>query len=278
MYVRSVRRGGEVLGIAPLQIRDQVASVIGSVNVCDYQDFIWKPGAEEEFCSSILQDLAAHGVQALELEPVRPDSQIVSSLIPLARARGYPASSTFSDLSMDMELPGSFDDYLNRLESKQRHEIRRKMRNIGSIGDVRYVVYAGKDEIGAAINTFLRLFPDYRSDKAEFLTSEMQAYFRGLAANLADRGPLAIGSLESGSRTLAMIMYFDYNNNVYLYNSAYDPDFKNMSVGIISKVFCVRDSIQRGRKRFDFLKGHEQYKYHLGGAEIPLSKWIIKLA
>ena len=278
LYVRSVRLGDQVLGVAPLQIRGRVASIIGSINVCDYQDFIWKPGAEEEFCSSILQDLASRGVERLELDPVRPDSQIVSSLIPLARSKGYATSSAFSDISMDMELPATFEDYLEGLEGKQRHEIRRKMRNIGSIGDIRYVVYAGRDEIAKAINTFLQLFPEYRRDKAEFLTSHMQEYFRGLAANLADSGPLAIGSLESGDRTLAMIMYFDYNNNIYLYNSAYDPDFKNMSVGIISKVFCVRDSIEKGHKRFDFLKGNEQYKYYLGGSEIPLSKWVIKLA
>jgi len=57
---------------------------------------------------------------------------------------------------------------------------------------------------------------------------------------------------------------------VYLYNSAYDPEYSYLSVGILSKALYIKDSIQRGKKRFDFLKGSEHYKYHLGGREVPL--------
>lgn len=74
-----------------------------------------------------------------------------------------------------------------------------------------------------------------------------------------------------------MIMYFDYRNNVYLYNSAYDPDYKSLSVGIISKARCIQDSIEKGKRIFDFLKGPEQYKYYLGGKEIPLYNYRISL-
>jgi hypothetical protein len=41
-------------------------------------------------------------------------------------------------------------------------------------------------------------------------------------------------------------------------------------VGIISKVRCIQDSIEKKKKLFDFLKGNEPYKYYLGGQEIPL--------
>ncbi len=43
-----------------------------------------------------------------------------------------------------------------------------------------------------------------------------------------------------------------------------------MSVGVLSKVLCIKDSIERGKKKFDFLKGDERYKYHLGGQEVRL--------
>jgi CelD/BcsL family acetyltransferase involved in cellulose biosynthesis len=41
-------------------------------------------------------------------------------------------------------------------------------------------------------------------------------------------------------------------------------------VGLLCKVLCIKESIQEGKKRFDFLKGAETYKYHLGGGEVPL--------
>ncbi len=69
---------------------------------------------------------------------------------------------------------------------------------------------------------------------------------------------------------VATVMCFDYNNTVYLYNSGYDPPHSYLSVGLLSKVLSIKDSIERGRKRYDFLKGAEEYKYRLGGKEIPI--------
>ena len=74
-----------------------------------------------------------------------------------------------------------------------------------------------------------------------------------------------------------MVMGFDYNDSVYLYNSGYDPRYSSLSVGLLSKVLLIKDSIQRGRKRFDFLKGSEPYKYHLSGKEVPLSSCQITI-
>jgi CelD/BcsL family acetyltransferase involved in cellulose biosynthesis len=72
-------------------------------------------------------------------------------------------------------------------------------------------------------------------------------------------------------------MAFDYNGTVYLYNSGYDQEQSQLSVGILSKAFLIKDSIERGRKKFDFLKGGERYKYHLGGREVQLQKCRITL-
>jgi CelD/BcsL family acetyltransferase involved in cellulose biosynthesis len=277
LYIRSFRKLEQIVGMAPLKIHEGVASVIGSVDVCDYQDFIWATGFEDEFGSAVLQDLTARGVKRLLLESIRPDSLIANKLVPLAKNKGLNVDCQLQDVSLDMKLASNFEDYLAGLDGKQRHEIRRKLRNINSLGDVNYRVISEKSEVMTGIGTFLQLFPEYRRDKAEFLTQKMNDYFRSIAANLAEANHLRFGSLELGSKVVAMIMYFDYNENVYLYNSAYDPAYKNMSVGIISKALCIQDSIQRGKKRFDFLKGNEQYKYYLGGQEIPLSRYEITL-
>ena len=73
-------------------------------------------------------------------------------------------------------------------------------------------------------------------------------------------------------------MCFDYKDTVYLYNSGYEPDYGWLSVGVISKALCIKDSIERNKKHFDFLKGGEAYKYHLGGQEFPLYKCSLSYA
>ncbi|GAJ14899.1 unnamed protein product, partial [marine sediment metagenome] len=81
---------------------------------------------------------------------------------------------------------------------------------------------------------------------------------------------LKLGILELDTVPTAMVMCFDYDDCMYLYNSAYNPQYNSLSVGLLCKVLCIKESIQEGKKRFDFLKGDETYKYHLGGEEVPL--------
>ena len=102
------------------------------------------------------------------------------------------------------------------------------------------------------------------------MSARMESFFRSLAGAMAEIGLLRFGILELDTLPTAMIMCFDYNDCVYLYNSGYDPQYNSLSVGLLSKVLCIKESIQEGKKRFDFLKGDETYKNHLGGRKIPL--------
>jgi CelD/BcsL family acetyltransferase involved in cellulose biosynthesis len=277
LFIRSVRLDGKIIGLAPLQIRGNSASFIGSVDVCDYQDFIVAPGFESEFCRAILDDLVQNGVREIHLETIRPDSIAAIHFIPLARENGYQAEYQQTDVSADLDLPGDWDQYLARLDGKQRHEIKRKIRNLSDLGETIFREMTGNEAGASAIDSFLQLFPESRGDKAQFMTGAMQAFFRSLAGALGEIGIVRFDALELGGKPLAMVMYFNYNENIYLYNSAYDPAYKSMSVGILSKALCIRNSIAQKKRRFDFLKGAEQYKYYLGGKEIKLYGGRIKM-
>ena len=270
LFIRSVRQNGRVLGLAPLQIRQGTASLIGTVDVCDYQDFIILPGHERDFYRAIIDELLKLKITKMHLETIRADSTIVTHLVPLARERGFKIDYHQSDVSADMPLPADWDAYFLTLESKQRHELKRKMRKLNLSIETTYRTIEAKEDLLSATEDFLKLFPESRGDKARFMTPAMQLYFRSLAAALADTGILRFGALELNSQPIAMVMYFDYLDNLYLYNSAYNPDYRALSVGVISKALCIKTGIERGKKRFDFLKGPEAYKSHLGGQEFPL--------
>jgi CelD/BcsL family acetyltransferase involved in cellulose biosynthesis len=126
------------------------------------------------------------------------------------------------------------------------------------------------DSLLDSMDLFLRLFRESRKDKANFLTNRMESFFQSLVKATARSGLLRFGILELNASPLAVVMYFDYNNSVFLYNNGYDPKYGPLSVGLISKVLCLKDNIERGRRKFDFLKGSEEYKYRLGGKEITL--------
>jgi CelD/BcsL family acetyltransferase involved in cellulose biosynthesis len=126
------------------------------------------------------------------------------------------------------------------------------MRNLHDFGETEYRSIDNRNAIPVATDDFLKLFPESRQDKAEFMTAEMRTFFQSLSISLADSGIIKFGVLEAGDKPLAMVMYFDYNNNIYLYNSSYNPEYKSLSVGLISKAGCIQDNIQRGKENSIF--------------------------
>jgi len=265
-----VREQSDIIGIAPLQVKEGEASFIGSADVCDYMDFVVTPGMESDFFSVLLDDLRQRGINYLELMPLRPDSPVVTNLVGTAQKRGYDVSYHPESVSLELDLPSTWDEYLGMLTGKQRHEVRRKLRRLEEMGNINYRVIEDKAAVHDVMDTFLKLFSESRQEKAAFMTDQIEFFFRTMAEAMAEAKLLRLGILELEALPIAMVMCFDYNDTVYLYNSGYNPQYRSLSVGLLSKALCIKDSIQRGKKRFDFLKGAEVYKYHLGGKEIPL--------
>ncbi len=276
-FIREVWEGGKAIGLAPLRRQENTALFMGDTAVCDYQDFITAPGREPDFFGALLDDLKVQGIARLDLGHLRPDSAALTLLAPLANERGYKVASEQQEVSLEVDLPPDWEEYLAMLSAKQRHEVRRKRRRLDEAGEVSYRFLTGEDATGPALDTFLRMFVASRTDKAEFLTEEMERFFREMAAAMTQAGRLRLGVLALDGRPVAEIICFDYNNCVYLYNSGYDPDYTPVSAGLLSKALAIEDAIARGRRKFDFLKGAEAYKYHLGGREVPLYRCQIDL-
>jgi CelD/BcsL family acetyltransferase involved in cellulose biosynthesis len=275
-YVGVVRQEGQVIGIAPLLQKGDTASFIGSSDVCDYLDFVVAPGSEDIFFEKLLDNLRIDGIRKLELAPLRPESTVRTSLISIAPKYKWQVSCSPEDVTVELNLPSSWEEYLQLLSAKQRHELNRKLRRLNEEGDLNH--RASLDANRPDIDIFLHLFRDSRQDKAAFLTPQMESFFRSIAHAMAEQELMRLNILELDKKPVAATMCFDYRDTVYLYNSGYEPDYGWLSVGVISKALCIKDSIERHKKRFDFLKGAEAYKYHLGGQELPLYRCSLSYA
>ena len=276
-YLLNVKSGDISSGIAPLLFNNDSASFLGNIDVCDYQDFIVVPGTENDFCNTLFEELKKRGISQLDLGLVRPDSVIMTSLVPLAREKGYTVNVVQEDVSPEMELPLTYEQYLASLDGKQRHELNRKFRNAAAEGNLNYRTVRGKSELAKTLDIFFKMFTESRHDKANFLTTDMATFFRSLVEATAETGLARIGVLDLDNVAVAMVLYFDYQDCMYLYNSGYDPRYESLSAGLLCKALCIKSGIETGVKTFNFLKGSESYKYRLGGKEVPLYRCGIML-
>jgi CelD/BcsL family acetyltransferase involved in cellulose biosynthesis len=276
-YILSVHDGSRVVGIAPLSIEDHTASFLGNPNVCDYQDIVVIPGYEALVMAAVASHLKARGVRRMELQTLRPEAAALRALQAMTPREIHVVSVESEGVTYETGLPAAWDDFLMQLSGKQRHEVRRKMRRLESHGAFAYKTAGIDDQLDSAMGHFLRLFHMNRTDKAEFMDAAMADYFRELIEAADRHRILKLHVLEVEQIPVAAVLCFDYGQERYLYNSAYDAHYHELSVGIVSKLLSIRAGIEAGCRRYDFLKGAERYKKHLGGSEVPLYQCTVTL-
>jgi CelD/BcsL family acetyltransferase involved in cellulose biosynthesis len=277
-YPMAVREGGNLIGIAPLMIQGERACIIGSPDVCDYVDFIFAPGRAKDVLRRILHHLKQQGISLLDLGPLRGDASLLKDMTAVAETLGYEVTIHPEDVILELELPATWDGFLQSLNGKQRHEIRRKIRRLYEAGQINTLVVEEAEQVKKKVDIFLALFGSSRSDKAAFMDNQMASFFRSLAEAMAEAQILKLFFLDLNASPAAVAMCFDYASTMYLYNNGYDQRFGSLSVGLLSKVFSMKESIERGRKAYSFLKGGETYKYLLGGTPVPVYRCKVMLS
>lgn len=276
-HICAVATRDQLIGIAPLMTRDGTAYLMGSDDVCDYLDFIVAPEKSEPFFEQLLRHLADNGITTLDLHTLRPESAAATTLAPVAQAMGCKVSLTPHDVSVELALPGSWESYLHTLKGKERHEIRRKFRRLENRVRFATRILSSPGDIESNLDHFLHLFLISREDKADFLTTQMRTFFKGITKNLAAEGILKLFILDIEDNASAVSMCFDYGAKMYLYNNGYDPEHHALSIGLLNKILSIQTSIGLNKKTYDFMKGNERYKLRLGGRQIQLQRCRIDL-
>jgi CelD/BcsL family acetyltransferase involved in cellulose biosynthesis len=269
-----VRRDGQLIGIGPLLRQGEKMAFIGSSDVCDHMDFIARRGQEAAALSQLLDYLEAMDWNSIALQSLLPDSLALSHFAPLAEQRGYLVEKTQEDVNPQTMLPSSWEEYLSWLKKKDRHELRRKQRRLNHATPNFYTI-TEREKLPEALESFFELFKLSGEEKAAFMTEPMRSFFETMIDSLAEAGYIRLSFLEVSGVRGACALCFDYGDSFYLYNSGYDPAYASLSVGLLIKVFCLSEGITLGKKRFDFLRGDEPYKYHLGGQAVPIYRCLI---
>lgn len=275
-YLLSIRVNGRLAGLAPLMRRGREAQMMGDQDLCDHMDFVVAPALAPVFYRGLLDHLAADGMKRLVLWSVREDASAMRELRPAAAGWGGRVECEPQGQLFAMPLPDTWEDYLQRLSGKERHEIRRKLRRLQAAGRVVLRCVRTPAALPPAMDTFMQLFRANRADKAAFMTGPRPEFFRALISGMAAAGLLRLYFLDLDERPIAATLCFEHDQIVYLYNNGYDDAYRALSAGLLGKVLTIRESIRAGRRMYDFLKGDEKYKQRLGGAPVNLYRCQIE--
>ena len=102
------------------------------------------------------------------------------------------------------------------------------------------------------------------------MDARMERFFRRAIVALAAAGAARIAFLDLPDGPIAAFVTLEWDGTVGLYNSGFAPARAALSPGLVLLAHVVRDAIERGRRRFDFLRGEERYKYEFGPTPEPV--------
>jgi CelD/BcsL family acetyltransferase involved in cellulose biosynthesis len=265
-----------IMAIASLARQDDAFSLMGNPETFDYNDFLVRPGYEPTFFPKLLKCLDEEGFRSLQLYSLMESSPTLTHLPDLARQKGYSVEITEEDVAPGLELPPTWDAYLAGLSGKDRHELRRKLRRLESLEDWGWYCFNDEEEVASRLDDFLKLMRMSSPGKLEYMTGEREEFFRHITRRTAQLGLIKLFFLEIAGTSVAASLCFDYGSSRLLYNSGYDPEYSYYSVGLLLNALCLRDAIEQSKEYFDFLRGPEPYKYHLGGQNRSIYQMLVR--
>jgi CelD/BcsL family acetyltransferase involved in cellulose biosynthesis len=266
LMVRS--ESGDVNMIAPLMVDGSEISFLGSTDLVDYHDFLSSGRLNSNCIQSLVSAVSEMSeIDRILLQSLPGNSPTITQFREEAENAGWRVELEQEDVAPRMDLPESWDEYVSSLRKKDRHELRRKLRRLEAAGEVQHVELSDPADVEAAMSEFMRLHRMSTFDKNEFMTAEREKFFCKVAIELAREGVTRLCFLEIDGTREATSLSFVSDNVRYLYNSGYNPAQSKLSVGLLNHALTIKSSIESGHSLFDFMRGNEPYKYHLGGID-----------
>ena len=269
----SAAENDQLVGIAPLFITEydgqQALMLIGSIEISDYLDLIVRADDLSRFLSGLLDFLvsrfaSAGNWAALDWYNLPDSSPTLVALKTESERLGWTYHEEIYRPTPYIPLNGSFDEYLSRLDKKQRHEIRRKMRRAAESGRVRFYVVDKNADIETELEGFFHLMIQ-DPNKAMFLRDAMREQMSSTIHAAHEQGYLWLGFLEADGEKVAASLNFDYKNKLWGYNSGVSRSHMELSPGWVLLAHVIQWCCENGRYEFDFMRGDEEYKYRFGG-------------
>ena len=274
LHILTARKpSGDLVGAGAFYIDDGSLELVGSEDLCDYRDILALPGFEEEVVGGFLSSLdEVRSWKGIVLRSVPSGSRTVQAIERIAGERSRQVTIEKEDDCPVLELPPSWTDFLEHLGRRDRHEIRRKMRNFFEGRESDAVLIQDREGLAVGMEKFFRLHALSSREKADFMGEGRRKFFSDMAVALMEHGMLKLTFLRAEGREIAGLLCFDFDSTRYAYNSGYDPGFSALSPGIVLFAESIRDAIEEGRKQYDFLKGTESYKLKLGATARPIHR------
>jgi len=279
---------GELLGYLPLMRRPDGVIYSGATLHIDYSTVLLAPhtSAQSQESDAVADALATALVALsapINLMRIRPTDdahvRIVAAIQRAATVSSRAAIYAIEEPAPYIDLQGirTLDEHLERLDKKQRHEIRRKVRR----GEAAGVQISASEDVLADLPEFIRLHRARWGERGLFTETpkgaEEETFLRELFAMAPRDTVTMLMARNEEFGTFAAGLFLRDAGALRYWNAGGDAAARALSPGVLLFVHGLTLAINEGRSQLDFLRGNEAYKYECGAEDAQVMKLEIPL-
>lgn len=152
---------------------------------------------------------------------------------------------------------------LRQVTSKQRYNLRNRLKSLSSIGDVRLQQITEPAQIEDALKDGLSLeAAGWKGEAGTAIASDPQieSFYSRLAKGAAALGWLRLQFLTLDGRRIAFNYGIEYGNTSFSIKIGHDPQYRRYAPGHTLTWLILQDAGQRGYTEFDFLGDDDPWK------------------
>lgn len=279
LYVLQVTNdAGEIVGIAPWYL-DTRASLgrtlhpLGGGSVCsEYLGILATPEYEQPVIAALSAWLTSAGQgeqqpcdgwDLMDLVAVDAADTCMTQFVSELAAAGCSIHSRPGMDCWRLELPSSWDEYVQQLSKKHRQRARRDVTRWLDSGRAQLRRVATRDELDRGMSILVDLHQRRRQSLGQpgcFADPAFSDFLYAAAEALLDDQILDLCWLEIDDHPVAVEFQLSSGDVTYAYQSGIHPDYLDQRPGHVIQIAILRELADRGRQRIDFLRGGETYK------------------
>jgi CelD/BcsL family acetyltransferase involved in cellulose biosynthesis len=174
---------------------------------------------------------------------------------------GFGLATQRASFAHFIPIAGSFEDYLNTLDTKQRYNLRSRKKKLEKEGFSFKPCDPVADEKG--LDTLFEIHglrSKQKNIRSTFNDADILEFHKSLAKRIQKSGWLSLRFLQNDKQTIAASYNFIYQGRVFSYQKGMDPQWERYGPGKAIVYEAIHEAFANGCTEYNFLQGNEEYK------------------
>jgi CelD/BcsL family acetyltransferase involved in cellulose biosynthesis len=259
LELMTVRRGGRLVGVAPLSRRRGTVLALANVHSPRFALLADDAAAELALAERLFEADPLHTVFCYAEASVPG----MSAVERVARSRGRRLFTVSIQRSPYIELEKDWERFERGLSGKFVADLRRRRRALERGGEVVAEVADGRARLAEHLADVFRLEPSgWKDERGTAITANprTRCFYTDLAEWAASAGFLRLAFLRLDGRPIACQYALEGGGAWYFLKGGIDPDVKRFAPGKLLAHAMIRRAFESGLRSFEFLGADEPWK------------------